>query len=219
MNFGNMNGGMTPPPPMGGNTNTGVTNTGAISLVKGQTISLEKVSPSLVEAMVGLGWDPQTMVGADFDLDASAFLLDSNDKAHGVEDFIFYNNLSGANGSVIHQGDNLTGDGDGDDEQILINFAKVPANISKVAITITIYDADNRRQNFGMVHNAFARVVDNKTGKELIRFNLGEEFSTETAIIAVEFYRAAEGWKMRAVGQGYAGGLRALGTSFGLPIA
>lgn len=218
MNFGSMNGGMTPPPPMGGNANVGAGDTGVISLVKGQAISLTKVAPSLTQAMVGLGWDPQTMVGADFDLDASAFLLDTNNKAHGIQDFIFYNNLSGANGAVVHQGDNLTGDGDGDDEQILIDFAKVPANIHRIAIAITIYDAENRRQNFGMVHNAFARVVDNISGQELIHFDLGEEFSTETAIIAVEFYRGPDGWKMRGVGQGYAGGLKALGTSYGLAV-
>ena len=191
---------------------------GVISLRKGEKIDLSKSAPALKRAMIGLGWDANTMVGAQFDLDASCFLLDANGRASGIQDFIFYNNLVGGNGSVQHQGDNLTGDGDGDDEQILIEFDKVPANIAKIAITITIDQADTRRQNFGMVRNAFARVVDNDTQREMIRFDLGEDFSTETAIIAVEFYRHNGSWKMSAVAQGYAGGLAALARSYGLNV-
>lgn len=204
---------MTPPPAMGGMASGGV-----ISLRKGEKIDLSKSAPALKRAMVGLGWDANTRVGAQFDLDASCFLLDANGRASGLEDFIFYNHLTGGNGSVQHQGDNLTGDGDGDDEQILIEFDRVPANIAKIAITITIDQADTRRQNFGMVQNAFARVVDNDTGREMIRFDLGEDFSTETAIIAVEFYRHNGSWKMSAVAQGYAGGLAALARSYGLNV-
>ena len=206
-------GGVVTPPPMA-NAPAG----GVISLSKGQKIDLSKSAPALKHAMIGLGWDPQVMVGADFDLDASCFLLDANGRASGIQDFIFYNNLVGGNGSVQHQGDNLTGDGDGDDEQIYIDLEKVPANIAKIAIAITIFEADSRRQNFGMVHNAFARVVDNDTGKEMIHFDLGEDFSTETAIIAVEFYRHNGSWKMSAVAQGYSGGLAALARSYGLNV-
>lgn len=191
---------------------------GVISLRKGEKIDLSKSAPALKRAMIGLGWDANTMVGAQFDLDASCFLLDANGRANGIQDFIFYNNLVGGNGSVQHQGDNLTGDGDGDDEQILIEFDRVPANIAKIAITITIDQYDVRRQNFGMVRNAFARVVDNDSQRELIRFDLGEDFSTETAIIAVEFYRHNGAWKMSAVAQGYAGGLAALARSYGLNV-
>ena len=208
-------GGVVTPPPMA-NAPTG----GVISLSKGQKIDLSKSAPALKHAMIGLGWDarPVGIVGADFDLDASCFLLDANGRASGIQDFIFYNNLVGGNGSVQHQGDNLTGDGDGDDEQIYIDLEKVPANIAKIAIAITIFEADSRRQNFGMVHNAFARVVDNDTGKEMIHFDLGEDFSTETAIIAVEFYRHNGSWKMSAVAQGYSGGLAALARSYGLNV-
>lgn len=191
---------------------------GVISLKKGERIDLSKKAPSLVQAMIGLGWDANDRVGAAFDLDASAFILDSVGKAHGIEHFIFYNNLSGAGGSIVHQGDNLTGQGDGDDEQILIDFSRVPAEVAKIAITVTIHDAEARRQNFGMVSNAFVRVVDNMTNQELIRYDLGEDFSTETAVIFAEFYRHEGGWKMSAVGQGYSGGLAALARSYGLNV-
>lgn len=237
MNFGNNTGAPTPmgvpqsmgtpqpmgvpqpmgtPQPMAPTPMTG--NGQVISLRKGEKIDLSKSAPALKRAMIGLGWDAQTRVGADFDLDASCFLLDANNRASGIQDFIFYNNLVGGNGSVQHQGDNLTGAGDGDDEQIFIDFDKVPANIAKIAITVTIHEADIRRQNFGMVSNAFARVVDNDTGKEMIRFDLGEDYSTETALVVVEFYRHNGSWKMSAVGQGYAGGLAALARSYGLNV-
>ena len=210
-----MNRGPATPPPMGAAPAGGV-----ISLRKGEKIDLSKSAPALKRAMIGLGWDAKDpgRVGAEFDLDASCFLIDANGRANGIQDFIFYNNLVGGNGSVQHQGDNLTGAGDGDDEQILIEFDRVPANIQKIAIAITIHDADVRRQNFGMVHNAFARVVDNDTQREMIRFDLGEDFSTETAIIAVEFYRHNGSWKMAAVAQGYAGGLAPLARSYGLNV-
>lgn len=217
MRFGNEAGGMGGPVTPRSSVDA---NSGVISLSKGEAISLEKVAPGLKKAMVGLGWDPinQGMVGADFDLDASVFLLDENDRAHGIQDFIFYNNLSGGNGSVVHQGDNLTGGGDGDDEQIMIDFERVPDNIAKISVAITIFEYDVRKQNFGMVHNSFVRVVDTETGKEIIRFNLGEDFSAETAIIACDFYKYNGEWKMKARGQGYAGGLRALGQSYGLNV-
>ena len=211
---------MGAPTPMGGPAPMpmGAAPAGVISLKKGEKIDLSKSAPALKRAMIGLGWDANDRVGGQFDLDASCFLLDANGRASGIQDFIFYNNLVGGNGSVQHQGDNLTGDGDGDDEQILIEFDKVPANIAKIAITITIDQADVRRQNFGMVRNAFARVVDNDTQREMIRFDLGEDFSTETAIIAVEFYRHNGSWKMSAVAQGYAVGLAALARSYGLNV-
>lgn len=222
MNFGgNANGAPTPmgaPAPMGVPTPAPAPAGGVISLSKGQKIDLSKSAPALKRAMVGLGWDVNTRVGADFDLDASCFLLDANGRASGIQDFIFYNNLVGGGGAVQHQGDNLTGAGDGDDEQILIDLDAVPANIVKIAITVTIHDADVRRQNFGMVSNAFARVVDNDTGREMIRYDLGEDFSTETALVVVEFYRYQGSWKMSAVGQGYAGGLAALARSYGLNV-
>ena len=211
-------GGPAPMPMGGAPAPMGAAPAGVISLKKGEKIDLSKSAPALKRAMIGLGWDANDRVGAQFDLDASCFLLDANGRASGIQDFIFYNNLVGGNGSVQHQGDNLTGDGDGDDEQILIEFDKVPANIAKIAITITIDQADTRRQNFGMVRNAFARVVDNDTQREMIRFDLGEDFSTETAIIAVEFYRHNGSWKMSAVAQGYAGGLAALARSYGLNV-
>lgn len=206
-----------------GDNTTGGVNSGAgavISLQKGQKIDLSKSTPSLKRAMVGLGWDVNQMVGASFDLDASAFLLDDKGMAvtRDISSFIFYNNLRGMNDCCVHQGDNLTGDGDGDDEQILIDFDKVPSNIAKIAITVTIFDAESRRQNFGMVHNSFARIVDNDTGKELVRYDLGEDFSTENAIIAVEFYKHDGTWKMSAVGAGYSGGLAELARSFGLNV-
>lgn len=210
MKFGNN----VPPQPMGSQPS----NAGVISLKKGQRIDLSKSAPSLVEAMVGLGWDANDRVGQDFDLDASAFLLGINDRARGIEDFIFYNNLTGINGCCVHQGDNLTGDGDGDDEQILINFNKVPAEINKIAITVTIHEAVARRQNFGQVRNAYVRIVDNVTHQELIRFDLGEDFSTETAIVVAELYKLDGTWRMSAVGSGYAGGLAALATSYGLTV-
>ncbi len=188
-----------------------------ISLQKGQKIDLTKSNPGLAKLVVGLGWDTNKYSGGyDFDLDASAFLLDKNGKASGIEDFIFYNNLTGGNGSVVHTGDNLTGEGEGDDEQIKIDLSQVPGTIEKIAITVTIYEADKRRQNFGQVSNAFVRVVDELTDQEIIRYDLGEDFSVETAVVVCEFYRHNGEWKFSAVGSGFAGGLQALAANFGL---
>ena len=188
-----------------------------ISLQKGQKIDLTKGNPGLSKIVVGLGWDTNKYSGgADFDLDASAFLLDQNGKAGGIADFIFYNNLVGGDGSIQHTGDNLTGDGEGDDEQIKIDLAAVPAHVDKVAITVTIHDAIARGQNFGQVSNAFVRVVNETDGKEVIRYDLGEDFSVETALVVCELYRHQGEWRFNAVGNGFSGGLSALCANFGL---
>jgi tellurium resistance protein TerD len=189
----------------------------SISLQKGQKIDLTKTNPGLSKVIIGLGWDTNKYVGGyDFDLDASAFLLDESGKASGIEDFIFYNNIQGGNGSVVHTGDNLTGDGEGDDEQIKVALSKVPANIAKVSITVTIHDAAARSQNFGQVSNAFVRVVNELTNREIMRYDLGEDFSVETAIVVCELYRHSGEWKFSAIGSGFSGGLQALCANFGL---
>ena len=193
----------------------------AVSLSKGQRVSLDK---GMSYALVGLGWDVNQYDGsADFDLDAAAFLLGQNGKVRKDEDFIFYGNLKSQDGSVTHTGDNLTGEGEGDDEVMLIDFCKVPADVEKIAITVTIYDADVRHQNFGQVANAYVRVakqssVDDMKGSEVLRFDLGEDFSVETAIVACEFYRHGGEWKFNAIGAGYQGGLKALCQSFGVKV-
>lgn len=189
----------------------------SISLVKGQKIDLTKTNPGLTKVIIGLGWDTNKYSGGgDFDLDASAFLLGENGKALNDSDFIFYNNLKGRNDSVIHTGDNRTGEGEGDDEQILVDFSKVPSEIHKIAITVTIYDAVTRHQNFGQVSNAFVRVVNEETNQEIMRYDLAEEFSVETAIVVCELYRYNSEWKFNAVGSGFQGGLDALCSNFGL---
>jgi len=191
----------------------------SISLAKGQKIDLTKGNPTLSKVIVGLGWDTNKYSGSvDFDLDASAFLLRAGDKANGIDDFIFYGNLRGGNGSVIHTGDNLTGEGEGDDEQIKIDLKSVPADIQKIAITVTIHEADVRGQNFGQVSNAFVRIVDEVTGREVLRYDLGEDFSVQTAVIFGELYRHNGEWKFSAVGNGFSGGLHALCTNFGLDV-
>ncbi|MBO4794209.1 MAG: TerD family protein [Desulfovibrionaceae bacterium] len=188
-----------------------------ICLTKGQKISLTKENPGLKNIMVGLGWDVNAFdSGADFDLDASAFLLGANGKCRAPEDFIFYKNLEHASGAVKHMGDNLTGEGEGDDEQIEVNLSQVPANIEKIAFTVTIYDAGTRRQNFGQVSNAFCRIVDESTGKEIVRYDLGEDFSIETAIVVGELYKHNGEWKFNAIGSGFQGGLAALCAHYGL---
>jgi len=190
-----------------------------ISLQKGQKIDLTKGNPGLSKIIVGLGWDTNKYSGgADFDLDASAFLLDKNGKASGIEAFIYYNNLVGGNSSVTHTGDNLTGEGEGDDEQIKVDLSLVPAHIDKVAIAVTIHEAAQRAQNFGQVSNAFVRVVNETDGKEVMRYDLGEDFSVETAIVACELYRHQGEWKFNAVGNGFAGGLSALCSNYGLQV-
>ena len=190
----------------------------AISLNKGGNLSLSKTDPSLNQVLIGLGWDARATDGADFDLDASAFLLAANDKVRGETDFIFYNQTRSPEGSVEHTGDNRTGEGDGDDEAVKINLAKIPTDVQKIAITVTIHDAESRGQNFGQVQNAFIRVVNHQTNVEIVRFDLNEDYSTETAMIFGELYRHNGEWKFRAVGQGYNGGLRAMCGQYGISI-
>lgn len=185
----------------------------AISLQKGQRVSLDKVAPGLNAAFIGLGWDVNTTdTGGDFDLDASVFLLNSNEKLISDQHFIFYNNLTSPDPekSIKHMGDNLTGEGDGDDEVIIVDLRKVPTDINRIVVTVTIYDADKRKQNFGQVRNAFVRLVDVETKEEVLRYDLEEDFSTETALIMAEIYRKDGEWRMNAVGAGYQGGLQAL---------
>ncbi|MCR4567885.1 MAG: TerD family protein [Pseudobutyrivibrio sp.] len=192
----------------------------AINLQKGQKVDLTKGNPGLKSIMVGLGWDVnQFDSGADFDLDASAFMVADSGKCPTDKEFIFYGNLAHSSESVVHQGDNLTGEGEGDDEQILVDLTKVPANISRIAFTVTIYDSENRRQNFGQVSNAFIRIVDNSTGQELIRYDLGEDFSIETAVVVGELYRNEADWKFNAIGSGFQGGLAALCAHYGIEVA
>ena len=190
----------------------------AISLNKGGNLSLSKTDPSLNQVLIGLGWDARATDGADFDLDASAFLLAANDKVRGETDFIFYNQTRSPEGSVEHTGDNRTGEGDGDDEAVKINLAKIPTDVQKIAITVTIHDAESRGQNFGQVQNAFIRVVNDQTNVEIVRFDLNEDYSTETAMIFGELYRHNGEWKFRAVGQGYNGGLSAMCRQYGISI-
>jgi tellurium resistance protein TerD len=189
-----------------------------ISLSKGGNISLTKSEPGLKRIMIGLGWDARATDGKDFDLDASAFLLTGSGKVRGDHDFIFYNQLKSADGSVEHTGDNLTGAGDGDDESIMVDLTKVPADVDRIAVAVTIHDADARSQNFGMVSNAFIRVVNAETNNEVTRYDLSEDASVETAMIFGEVYRHGTDWKFRAVGQGYKGGLGPLASSFGVNI-
>lgn len=190
----------------------------ALSLSKGGNLSLTKTDPSLSKILIGLGWDERSTDGNDFDLDASAFLLNSSGKVRGDHDFIFYNQLRAADGSVEHTGDNRSGQGDGDDESVKVDLSKVAADVDKIAITVTIHDAENRRQNFGQVANAFIRVVNDVTGQEVVRFDLAEDYSTETAMVFGELYRHNSEWKFRAVGQGYSGGLAAMCKQYGLNI-
>lgn len=189
----------------------------AISLKKGQKIDLTKTNPGLSKILVGLGWDTNKYDGgADFDLDASVFMVDASGKAPTENEFIFYNNPKHPSGSVEYMGDNRTGEGEGDDEQINIDLSLVPANIDKIAFTVTIYDYENRRQNFGQVSNAFIRIVDVNKNEELIRYDLSEDFSIETALVIAELYRNNGEWKVQAIGSGFNGGLAALCNNYGL---
>lgn len=188
-----------------------------INLSKGQKIDLTKTNPGLKNVLVGLGWDTNRYSGGeDFDLDASAFIVDGNGKAFNEKSFIFYNNLQSEDGSVIHTGDNRTGDGDGDDEQLLVKLPLVPSVVQKVVFTVTIHDADSRKQNFGQVSNAFIRIVNEDTNEEIVRYDLGEDFSIETALVVGEIYRHGNEWKFNAIGSGFQGGLAALINEFGL---
>ena len=190
----------------------------AISLNKGGNLSLSKTDPNLTHVLVGLGWDARSTDGVDFDLDASAFLLTESGKVRGESDFIFYNQTRSPEGSVEHTGDNRTGDGDGDDESVKIDLSKVPAEIQKIAITVTIHDGESRGQNFGQVQNAFIRILNDQSNTEIVRFDLNEDYSTETAMVFGELYRHNGEWKFRAVGQGYAGGLSAMCRQYGINI-
>jgi len=191
----------------------------AISLQKGGNVSLDKVAPGISKCLVGLGWDSRSTDGADFDLDASVFMLNENGKVASDQDFIFYGALSSPCGSVQHTGDNLTGEGEGDDESVKIDLAAVPSTIHKIVVGVTIHEANTRSQNFGQVANAFMRVVDAKSGAEVVRYDLSEDYSVETALIFGELYRHNNEWKFRAVGQGYKGGLHAMATNYGVNIA
>lgn len=188
----------------------------AISLQKGGNVNLSKEAPGMTKMLMGLGWNARATDGSDFDLDASAFLLTESGKVRSDADFIFYNQLSSADGSIKHTGDNRTGEGDGDDESILCDLSKIPADVVKVAVCVTIHEAEARKQNFGQVSGAYIRCVDEGSKKEVARFDLSEDYSVETAIIFGELYKHSGEWKFRAVGQGFAGGLAPLARNFGI---
>ena len=190
----------------------------AVSLSKGGNVSLSKEAPGLTKLLVGLGWDARATDGGDFDLDASAFMLNAAGKVRADADFIFYHNLKSTDGAVEHTGDNRTGAGDGDDEAIKVDLSKVPADVQRIAVCVTIHDAEGRRQNFGMVSNAFVRIVNSEGGKEVARYDLAEDASTETAMIFAELYRNGTEWKFKAIGQGFAGGLGPLAKNYGVNV-
>jgi tellurium resistance protein TerD len=190
----------------------------AVSLAKGGNVSLSKEAPGLHTVRVGLGWDQRVSDGSAFDLDASVFLLNGSGRVRSDADFVFYNNLEGAGGAVVHEGDNRTGEGDGDDETVVVSLDRLPADIEKLSFAVTIHDAEARRQNFGMVTNAFIRIVNAEGGVELARYDLSEDASTETAMVFGELYRYGGEWKFRAVGQGFSGGLGPLARSFGVNV-
>ena len=190
----------------------------ALSLQKGGNLSLDKVAPGLVEVLVGLGCDPRATDGQEFDLDASAFMVNASGKVRTESDFIFYNQKESVCKSVVHTGDNRTGEGDGDDESLSVNLPKVPADVEKIVFVVTIHDAEARKQNFGQVGGAFIRIVNQAGGAELVRFDLAEDAATETAMVFAELYRNSGEWKFRAVGQGYAGGLKAMGGMYGISL-
>lgn len=192
----------------------------AISLSKGAKVDLTKGNPGLDSIVIGLGWDVNKYDGGkEFDLDTSVFLLNAEGKVTGDKDFVFYGNKQHESGSVTHSGDNLTGTGDGDDETIDVVLSTVPANIDKISVAITIHDADTRNQNFGQVSNAYVRVINKATGEELIKYDLGEDYSVQTAVVACQLYRHNGEWKFNAVGEGYQAGLEGLCTDFGLQIS
>jgi tellurium resistance protein TerD len=190
----------------------------AISLSKGGNVNLSKEAPGLNKILVGLGWDARATDGAAFDLDASAFLVKMDGKVRSDNDFCFYNNKSVADGAVAHAGDNLTGAGEGDDEVIKVELSRIPADLDKVVFAVTIHEAESRRQNFGQVSRAYIRIVNEEGGQEIARYDLSEDASIETAMIFGEIYRVGTDWKFKAVGQGYAGGLGPLASSFGVNV-
>lgn len=189
-----------------------------VSLNKGGNVSLTKEAPNLTAVIVGLGWDARTTTGSDFDLDASALLANTEGKVAKDQNFVFFNNLKSPDGSVEHTGDNLTGEGEGDDEVIKVNLAGVPADVDKIVFPVSIYEAESRQQSFGQVRNAFIRVVNQADNNELARYDLSEDASTETAMVFGELYRNGAEWKFRAIGQGYASGLRGIAQDFGVNV-
>ncbi|AEH11090.1 MULTISPECIES: TerD family protein [Protofrankia] len=189
-----------------------------VSLSKGGNVSLTKEAPGLTNIVVGLGWDVRSTTGADFDLDASAIALRSDGKVLSDSHFVFFNNLKSPDGAIEHQGDNLTGEGEGDDEAINVSLASLPAEVDKVVFPVSIYDADARQQNFGQVRNAFIRIVNGVGGAEIARYDLTEDASTETAMVFGEVYRHGAEWKFRAVGQGYASGLAGIARDYGVNV-
>ncbi|MFF7194366.1 MULTISPECIES: TerD family protein [unclassified Streptomyces] len=189
-----------------------------VTLSKGGNVSLSKEAPGLTAVTVGLGWDVRTTTGSDYDLDASALLCDAGGKVLSDRHFVFFNNLESPDGSVTHSGDNLTGGGDGDDEQIRVSLATVPLQVDKVVFPVSIYEAEKRGQSFGQVRNAFIRIVNQADGRELARYDLTEDASTETAMVFGELYRNGAEWKFRAIGQGYASGLAGIATDFGVNV-
>jgi tellurium resistance protein TerD len=189
-----------------------------VSLSKGGNVSLSKEAPGLTNIVIGLGWDTRSTDGSDFDLDASMFVLKDDNKVRSDSDFIFYNNRTGADGAVEHLGDNLTGEGEGDDEQIKVDLSRVPQDVANLAVGVTIHEADARRQNFGMVSNAFIRVVNGADNSEIARYDLSEDASTETAMVFGEVYRRGGEWKFKAVGQGFQGGLGPLARNYGVNV-
>jgi len=190
----------------------------AVSLTKGANVSLSKEAPGLQSVRVGLGWDQRVSDGSAFDLDASVYLLNEAGRVRSDADFVYFNNLKAADGAVEHHGDNLTGQGEGDDEVVSVHLGRLPQDVAKVVFAVTIYEADGRRQNFGMVSNAFIRVVNGDGGTELARYDLSEDASTETAMVFGELYRHGAEWKFRAVGQGFNGGLGPLARSYGVNV-
>ena len=189
-----------------------------INLQKGGNVNLSKEAPDMKKMLIGLGWDARSTDGADFDLDASAFMLNAQGKVRSDADFIFYNQLKSADGSVEHTGDNRTGAGEGDDEAINIDLSRVPADVDKIAICVTIHEARERQQNFGQVSSAYIRCVNLDNNSEIARYDLSEDASVETAMIFGEIYRHGGAWKFRAVGQGFAGGLGPLAQHYGVNV-
>ena len=190
-----------------------------INLTKGQKVSIKKNKPGLSKVVVGLGWDTNKFdTGGDFDLDASAFLVEENGKVSNQNDFIFFGNLEHSSGAVKHIGDNRTGEGDGDDEQIFVELEKIPSNIKRIVFTATIYEAEKRKQNFGQISNAYIRIIDQEKNEELLRYDLGEDFSIETAVVFGEIYENNGEWKFNAMGSGFQGGLAALCINYGIDV-